>query len=245
MLGRACTQLMGPDPKAPIGTTAKNLLLVCSMMKSVTHATMGELDRAREFQQRAEALADESGRPFDHVAAAWSGGVLLLAEGNAEAAIRVLDEAFAQAEEHGVRIFVPVFACQRGITYFELQQIDAAVDNLTEARELAGAVGYTSIFLRCSIYLALAFQQKGDPAGALTMVREARNAARQQGFEGIEAEALLFEAMVLPAVNEENKATIIHNLRASIAISSRLDARPLLQKAEMYLNRMLAGTEET
>jgi len=51
--------------------------------------------------------------------------------------------------------------------------------------------------------------------------------------------------MILPAVNEENKATIIHNLRASIAISSRLDARPLLQKAETYLNRMLAGTEES
>jgi len=131
------------------------------------------------------------------------------------------------------------------MTWFELQRIDAAVENLTEARELAGAVGYTSIFLRCSIYLALALQQKGDPAGAVKMVREARNAARQQGFEGIEAEALLFEAMILPAVNEENKATIIHNLRASIAISSRLDARPLLQKAETYLNRMLAGTEES
>jgi hypothetical protein len=46
-------------------------------------------------------------------------------------------------------------------------------------------------------------------------------------------------------VNEENKTTIIHNLRASIAISSRLEARPLLQKGETFLNRMLAGTEET
>jgi hypothetical protein len=131
------------------------------------------------------------------------------------------------------------------MTYSELKQIDAAVDSLTESREIARAVGYTSIFLRCSIYLALALEQKGDPAGALKMVREARNAARQQGFEGIEAEALLFEAMILPAVNEENKTTIIHNLRASIAISSRLEARPLLQKGETFLNRMLAGTEET
>jgi tetratricopeptide (TPR) repeat protein len=240
MLGRACAQLMGPDPKAPIGTTPKNLLLVSCMMKSVTHATMGELDRAKEFPQRAEALADESGRPFDHVAAAWSGGVLLLAEGNAEAAIQVLDEAFAQAHEHGVRIFVPVLACQRGMTHFELQQIDAAVDSLTESREIARDVGYTSIFLRCSIYLALVLQQKGDPTGALKMVREARNTARQQGFEGLEAEALLFEAMILPPVSEENKATIIHILRASIAISSRLDARPLLHKTETLLNRLLA-----
>ena len=99
------------------------------MMKSVTHATMGELDSAKEFLSSGpKPPADRSGRPFDHVAAAWSGGVLLLAEGNAEAAIRVLDEAYAQADEHGVRIFVPVIACQRGMTYFELQQIDAAVD---------------------------------------------------------------------------------------------------------------------
>jgi hypothetical protein len=80
--------------------------------------------------------------------------------------------------------------------------------------------------------------------GALKLVHEARNAARQQGFDGLEAEALLCEAVIAPPVSEENKATIIHNLTASIAISSRNDARPLLLKAETLLNRMIAGMED-
>jgi len=244
MLGRACTQLMGPEPTAPIGTTAKNLLLVCCMMKSVTHATLGEFDKAKQFQQRAEALADESDRPFDRVAAAWCGGGLMLAQGDSAAAAIVSDEAFALAQEHGVRIFIPVLACQRGMAYLEQGRIDAARDSLTEAREIARSVGYTSIFLRASIYLSVALNQSGDMPGALKLVHEARNAARQQGFDGLEAEALLCEAVIAPPVSEENKATIIHNLTASIAISSRNDARPLLLKAETLLNRMIAGMED-
>ena len=45
------------------------LLLMCCMMKSVTHATLGELDMAEQFQQRAQQMADESNRPFDRIAA--------------------------------------------------------------------------------------------------------------------------------------------------------------------------------
>ena len=58
MTGRACEQLMRPDASAPIGTTAQYLLLVCCMMKSITHATLGELDAADHFQRRAQEIAD-------------------------------------------------------------------------------------------------------------------------------------------------------------------------------------------
>ena len=47
MLGRACVQLMGPEASAPTGTTAQYLLLVCCMMKSLTHTTLGEIDFIR------------------------------------------------------------------------------------------------------------------------------------------------------------------------------------------------------
>ena len=87
---------------------------MCCMMKSITHATLGELDIAEQFQLRAQQIADESNRPFDRIAAAYSGGNLMLARDNPAGAAVVLDEAFALAEEHGVRIFVPITACYRG-----------------------------------------------------------------------------------------------------------------------------------
>jgi hypothetical protein len=76
------------------------------------------------------------------------------------------------------------------------------------------------------------------------MLRDARNTARQQGFGGIEAEALLCEAMVTPANNASGRATIIRCLQACIAIAAPSEAKPLLHKAETLLGRMLADADE-
>ena len=103
------------------------------------------------------------------------------------------------------------------------------------SREAAIAVAYKSNELRASIYLALALSRSGDVRAALNMLRDARNTARQQGFNGLEAEALLCEAMVTPATTESGKATIIRCLQASIAIAAENEARPLLLKAEALL----------
>jgi class 3 adenylate cyclase/tetratricopeptide (TPR) repeat protein len=242
-LGRACARLMGPEASAPIGTTVQYLLLMCCMMKSLTHTTLGEIDTAEQFQRRAQEIADESQRPFDRVAAAYSGGILMIGRSQPAAAAVVLEEAFALAQEHGVRLFVPLTACQLGMAYLEQQRFDAARNILARSREAAAAVGYKSNELRASIYLALALSRSGDVQAALNMLRDARNTARQQGFTGLEAEALLCEAMVTPAKNDSGRATIIRCLQASIAIAAETEAKPLLHKAETLL-AMIAEAKE-
>jgi class 3 adenylate cyclase/tetratricopeptide (TPR) repeat protein len=244
MLGQACAQLMGPEASAPIGTTVHYMLLMCCMMKSLTHTAMGEIDTAELFQRRAQQIADESQRPFDRVAAAYSGGILMLGRGDPAAAAVIQEEACALAQEHGVRLFLPVTACQLGLAYLEQGRIDAARNTLAKAHEGAVAVGYKSNELRAAIYLALALSRSGQVQVALNMLRDARNTARQQGFAGIEAEALLCEAMVTPATDESGKATIIRCLQASIALATESEAKPLLLKAETLLAKMLADPED-
>jgi tetratricopeptide (TPR) repeat protein len=214
------------------------------MMKSLTHTTLGEIDIADQFQRRAQQIADESQRPFDRVAAAYSGGILMIGRGEPAAAAIVLEEAFVLAQEHGVRLFVSLTACQLGMAYLEQERFDAARNILAKSREAAAAVGYKSSELRASIYLALALSRSGDVQAALNMLRDARNTARQQGFGGLEAEALLCEAMVTPAKNESSRATIIRCLQASIAIAAQSEAKPLRLKAETLLGRMLGDAEE-
>jgi tetratricopeptide (TPR) repeat protein len=213
------------------------------MMKTLAHTTLGELDAADQFQRRAQEIADESKRPFDRVAAAYSGGSLMLGRGDPAAAAIILEEAFALAQEHGVRLFVPVTACPLGLAYLEQERVDAARKILADARETAEAIGYKSTELRASIYLARALRQ-ADVPGALELLRSARNTARQQGFGGLEAEALLCEAMVTPATSEDGRASIIRCLRASIAIATQNEAKPLLLKAETLLGRILANAED-
>lgn len=243
-LARARSHLMGPETSAPFGTPPKYTLLLCCMMKSFTHTVMGELDLAEQLQREAAAIADETSRPYDRVAAAYSGGWLMLGRGEPAAAASILEGGFALAQKHGIRLFVPVLACHLGIAYLEQGLFERARGVLAEAREEARAVGYTSAVLRSSIYLALATNQLGDAQAAQNMLREARNTARQQGFSGLEAEALFGEAVVTQPSSQENRTIIFSALRAAIAIASESGARPLLQKAEAMLNGMLAGGEQ-
>ncbi|MFT4119839.1 ATP-binding protein [Bradyrhizobium sp.] len=237
---QACTRLTGPSPEAPKSTTPQYVLLLCCMMKSFTHTVMGEFDVAQQLQQQAAAIAEETGRPYDRVAAAYSGGWLKLGQNDPAAAAAILEDGFVLAQKHGIRLFVPVLACHLGIAYLEQGLFDRARGMLAEAREEAKAVGYTSAVLRSSIYLALATWRLGDVQAAQNMLREARNTARQQGFSGLEAEALFGEAVVTPPSDAANKAAILVALRAAIAITSENAALPLRRKAEAMLDEMLA-----
>lgn len=244
MLTAARAHLMDPKPSAPIGTTPRSLLLLCCMMKSFTHTVMGELDVAEELQRQAAGIAEETGRPYDRVAAAYSGGWLRLGRGDPEAAAAILEDGYVLAQKHGIRLFVPVLACHLGMAYLEQGLFDRARGMLAEAREEAKAVGYTSAVLRSSIYLALATSRLGDSEAAQNMLREARNTARQQGFSGLEAEALFGEAMVTPPAGAENRAAILAALHATIAIASESGALPLRQKAEAMLSQTLARGDQ-
>ncbi|MCK1628114.1 AAA family ATPase [Bradyrhizobium sp. 147] len=244
MLATARAHLASPTASAPIGTTPRSLLLLCCMMNSITRTVMGELDVAEQLQREAAAIAGETGRPYDRVAAAYSGGWLKLGQNDPAAAASILEDGFVLAQKHGIRLFVPVLACHLGMAYLDQGLFDRARGMLTEAREEAKAVGYTSAVLRSSIYLALATWRLGDAGTAQNMLREARNTARQQGFSGLEAEALLGEAVVTPASSAEGKAAVLAALRASIAIASESGARPLQHKAEAMLNDMLARGDE-
>lgn len=241
---RTCAQLSGPEASAPFGSTPKSALLLCCMMNSINSTVMGELAAAEQLQQQAAVIAEESGRPYDRVAAAYSGGWLKLGQNDPTAAAAILEEGFVLAQKHGIRLFVPVLACHLGIAYLEQGLFDRARGMLTEAREEAKAVGYTSAVLRSSIYLALATHRLGDVRAAQNMLREARNTARQQGFSGLEAEALFGEAVVTPATSEDDKAAILASLRAAIAIAAESGARPLQSKAEAMLTGLLAGRDQ-
>ncbi len=240
----AHAQLAGPEASAPIGTTPRYLLLLCCMMKSFTHTVMGEFDAAEQLQREAAAIAAETNRPYDLAGAAYSGGWLMLGRGDPAAAAAILEDGFVLAQKHGIRLFVPVLACHLGMAYLEQGLFDRARGVLAEAREEAKAVGYTSAVLRSSIYLALATCRLGDVRAAQNMLREARNTARQQGFSGLEAEALFGEAVVTPASSAESRAAILASLRAAIAIASESGARPLQRKAEAMLTEVLGQGSE-
>ena len=47
----------------------------------------------------------------------------------------------------------------------------------------------------------------------------------------------------MPITNDESRSTVVRNLRASIAISSRNGAEPLVGKAKALLDRIVVETD--
>jgi tetratricopeptide (TPR) repeat protein len=242
MYERAHAELSGPQAAAAVGTTVDNQLLMCCMMHSIVNINLGRLDTAIRYQRQARELADRSERPFDRVVAAYSDGSLILARGDAATAAAILDEASALAKRHGVRLFIPVIDWQRGVAYLEQQRLDEAKEILHEALETSKTIGYKAIDLRSSIALAHVLGQKGNVREALEMLRHVTNTAQQQGFAGSEAEARLLQATIMPITDDKSRSAALHHLRASIAISSRNGAEPLVGKAQALLDRIVAAT---
>lgn len=246
MFASAYARLTGPNPEAPIGVTVRGQLLLCCMMKSAVHTMLGEFDTAQSLSGQAQKIADESNRPYDRVAAAYCAGILLLGREDPSAASAVLSDAVAMAQKHEVRLFLPVTTCLLGMAYLELERVDAARDLLAQAQERAETVGHTSVRLRATIYLALALALSERPniQLAFDMLRTARDTARQQGFEGLEAEALFANAKVTRLLTPCDEAMVEADLRASAAIASRNEARPLLAKLAAFPQRGVATNAE-
>ncbi len=242
LYGRARAELSRPDAIAPIGTTVENMLLMYCMMNSIVNINLGRLDTAQHLQQQARELADRSDRPFDRIATAYGDGSLVLAQGDAAMAAAVLDKASSLAKRHGVRLFVPVVDWQRGVAYLEQQRLEEAREVLAEALETSKTIGYKAMELRISIALAHVRSHLGNVREALEMLRHVTNTAQQQGFAGSEAEARLLQATIMPITNDESRSTVVRHLRASIAISSRNGAEPLVGKAQALLDRIVAAT---
>jgi len=243
MLARPCTQLMGPEPRAPIGITARGQLLICCMMKSAAHTMLGEFETAEFFNSQTQEVADESARPFDRVAAAYSAGILQLIRGDLGAATAILAETVLLAQKHEVRQFIPVITCLLGMGYLEEGQIDAAAEALARARERAEVVGHASVRLRASIYLALAFalSERPDFQLASDMLQTNREIARQHGFEGLEAEAWFANAKVTELLTPGDTIAIDSSVQTAMAIAVRNEAKPLMEKLEAFRARRSAA----
>ena len=247
MLTRPCAQLMGPDPRAPIGTTARTLLSVCCMMKSAAHTMLGELDTAQSFSGLAEKIAEETDRAFDRIVAAYSAGfLLLLGREDPVAATAVLTDALALAQKHEVRLFIPALTCLIGMAHMEQGDVDMARETLVKARERAETVGHISVRLRASIHLAqaLALSERPDIQLAFSMLKTARETARQQGFESLEAEALYINAKVANLTTPSDAVTIDTSLRSAIAVATRNEASLLLAKLEALSRRSAVANGE-
>jgi hypothetical protein len=153
--------------------------------------------------------------------------------GNFDEAFRVLDSALSLARQHDVKQFAPVVACQLGHLFLLQNQVANARDILFAARSEAEALGHILSVLRASLYLALASHQIDEPNDTLQALRSIGNRAAQQGLDGVKAEALFCEAMILSSSDPRDPTPFAKSASEALSVSARIEARPLMAAAKM------------
>ena len=244
-LNRASARLAGAPENVPPGTTGSSLLLVCNNMKAIMYAWLGEFDEAERCSGEATDLAEDSQRPYDVVTADYGRGVVQILRGNLKEAENALDHALRVSRESEVWLYPPLVMSALGNLYSQQGQPARARDILLQAKAEAEALGHVTTTVLVSAYLGSAYSQLGEVQHGLSLVRACQAGAKQKGYGGIEALAVLSEAAILASQGVANQAEAIACLKRAIETAERLEARPLVGAARGMLGRLFGASGRT
>lgn len=239
-LKQAAARLSREPQNVPPGTTGSSLLLLCHMLRAIIYATIGESDDADQCSAEASEIAEQSGRPYDLIAAGYGRGLVQLFHGNFDEAEDALRSAASLSRENEVSLFLPLLQCGLGNLYLQTGRAAEARDVLLKAKTEAEALGHTTSEMLASAYLASAYAQLGDPQRGLALASACQASAKQKGYQSVEVLALFSEAGIL-AIRGETADAIAHFER-TIELAARLEVRPLLGIARGMLARLLVTT---
>jgi tetratricopeptide (TPR) repeat protein len=213
--------------------------VLCSMMKAVAHAAMGDRAPAEAAQRRADDHADAADRPYERIAASYGRGFVSLQWGRLNEAEAALRTGLDLAERYSVRQFSPVVSCQWGKLLLARGDAAAAVDALLAARDLARQVGHALSQVRAGAWLGLALVQRGEHGAALREGVAAVEVAGQHHLDGARAEALLAEATIRLRGPDPDEARLRAALLEAIRIGEATGARPLVAAGATRLAALL------
>jgi tetratricopeptide (TPR) repeat protein len=226
--------------KPPVGGSGIQAGLLCCMMACLCHIALGEEAAAADVQRTANETAAQEGRPLAAIAAAYSQGALLLHQDRTVEAEAALSQALTLAKRHEVNLFVPVIACQLGLTLLLLGRAPEARQTLDLARAEADALGHRSASVRADIYRVLSDAVLADGrATQLQALQAVTRTARQQGYDPLELEALLLAAALHRLAGEETLGAGCAATAEDVA--ARSGAEGTLRDFREYLRRLLGS----
>jgi DNA-binding winged helix-turn-helix (wHTH) protein/tetratricopeptide (TPR) repeat protein len=238
LVERAFSRLLAPDPAVPPGMSLRLLRLLCCLVKTAAHAELGEPAKAEIFRRYAQEIGAASGRSVERVAAGTCEGLYHLLCADAAEAIRHLTATLALATREDMRLYTPVIRLYLGMAQMRQGRIDEASASLAGALDEAEAIGYAAVALRASLHLGRAQSRRGEFRTGIDRVARVYEAARQQGFEGIETEALFAQGEILAGGSAEDRERAADCLDGSARLAVRLGGQRQAAESVALLHRI-------
>ena len=228
----------GPHRLAGTGTigTASLMGLVCL---SKAHAARGEFKLAFDLAAEGEALAAETGQPYDAAYAPLATGFAHLMEGDDAAAAQAFEIGTAAARDAGIILQVVSHARYLGRAYAALGRIDEAYALLDESLAKTRELSLMGLTAWCMAALAHVHLASGSPAADAT-VAAAGALAFKHGYRPVQGICLRLSGDCHAGRLEWAEA--IEKYRVACQLLEQLGMLPELTRAQLALAAALDQT---
>lgn len=221
----------GPHRMAAAGSigTASLMGLVCL---SKAHAARGEFQLAFDLAAEGEALAMETGQPYDSAHAPLATGFAHLMQGDDAAAVQAFEAGSAAARSAGIVLQIVSHARYLGRAYAALDRFDEAYALLDEALAKSRELNLLGLTAWCMAALSHVHLASGSPAADAT-VAAAGAMASKHGYRPVYGICLRLAGDCYASRLEWAEA--IEKYRAASQLLEQLGMLPELTRAQLAL----------
>lgn len=205
----------------------------------------GRLGRAEARRTLEESLrqARDQGDPAPLAIAGGNLGILLIGQGEAEAAETALREALSAAQKADAHWLSAHITGHLGVLAQDRNDLEAAVRHYQHARTLAETIGDSRGATLWMLNLGVVRYEQGQYAEALSLLTEGQKLAAAQGSRSLEAGANIFMGACLVARGKGAEGLL--NIEGGLALAQSLGDRERILIGHLHHGRALAALGRT
>jgi class 3 adenylate cyclase/tetratricopeptide (TPR) repeat protein len=199
-------------------------------------AEQGKFARGRVLAEEGLRIAGAPEQPLSLAVACWGLGRLCIEEGQAEAAIRVLERGLHVAERSGLGVWRIENFCLSGHAYALVGQHEKSISLLVDGvGGIAATRGGNALI---ASWLGEVYLRAGQANEALKFATDALELARRRGERGYEARALHVLGDIAGFADPPNLSVATSRQGEAITLAQELGMRPLIAHCHHSLGRL-------
>lgn len=204
---------------------------------------MGRLGEARLTLEEAMRLARAQGDPASLAVASGNLSILLIGQGEAEAAEAALQEALVAARQADTHWLTAHLTGHLGVLAQDRDDLEAAARHYQRARTLAETIGASRGATLWTLNLGVVRYEQGQYTGALLLLREGRKQTATQGSRSLEAGASIFIGSCLVA--QGKGADGLRSIEEGLALAQTIGDQERILIGHLHRGRALAALGRT
>lgn len=211
------------------------------MTLSLSCVLLGDFTAAEEYGEKAREIADKSGRDYAIGSAQYGLAVLNLDRGRLEQGRQHLSVAMEKWRQDDAGYLLPIAAAELGVYCAHTNQLDRAVDLLSEVIDEANRS--TGVFYSClaEAYMAVAYLTADQPEKAAPYARNALAVAEYHDFTYQSIVALRALGSALCPVGDI--ADGVKHLKQAITLADKYELGPQIAISRYRLGQAYADAD--